>query len=50
MKYIEGEMSPSSLIKEYKISKSTLHSWKDKYELYGIDGFKGITQMETILG
>ncbi|MES1046887.1 helix-turn-helix domain-containing protein [Heyndrickxia oleronia] len=40
MKYIEGEMSPSSLIKEYKISKSTLHSWKDKYELYGIDGLK----------
>jgi transposase-like protein len=40
MKYLEGEMSPSGLIKEYKISQFTLHSWRDKYELYGIDGLE----------
>ncbi|CRK81715.1 helix-turn-helix domain-containing protein [Neobacillus massiliamazoniensis] len=40
MKYLEGEISPSRLIKEYKISNSTLLSWKDKYELYGIDGLE----------
>ncbi|MBU8914926.1 helix-turn-helix domain-containing protein [Bacillus sp. FJAT-29953] len=40
MKYVDGEMSSSSLIKEYKISLFTLQSWKDKYELYGIDGLK----------
>ena len=40
MKYIEGEMSASQLTKEYKISSFTLRSWRDKYELYGMDGLE----------
>ena len=48
--YIEGE--PSSLIKRIiKYLNPPLHSWKDNImNYYGIEWFKGITQMEAILG
>ena len=40
MEYMNRGKNIGSLTKEYKISRSTLYSWKDKFELYGIDGLK----------
>jgi transposase len=40
MEYLEGEMTVSELTKKYMISSFTLRSWKDKYEVYGLDGLE----------
>ncbi|WP_286230240.1 helix-turn-helix domain-containing protein [Neobacillus mesonae] len=40
MKYMEGEMTLNELLKKYKTSSFTLHSWRDKYKLYGIEGLR----------
>ncbi|WP_423801270.1 transposase [Neobacillus sp. SAB-20_R2A] len=40
MEYMEGEMGPRGIKDKYNIPKSTLYKWKNKYELYCIDGLE----------